>query len=383
MDTDWLYFVILFSLYFIYFVFTASENILKSTNSISSTTPVIFMIYRLFKLLLLVATITFIVSAGNYQLFNNLQVYEKILSILLIAFSFYFVELLVIPIPDSIKIFTNSLLSSLILIFVNEKKQSSNNNYNGHTKDSDDYTSENETIKNDQKELISGVVEFNTSVVREIMTPRVDITAVDKSVLLKDLMDIINISGHSRIPFYESNIDNIAGIIYAKDLLPYLKPESNKKEFNILDITREPLFVPESKLIKDLLHEFQDKKMHLAIVVDEFGSTAGLITLEDILEEIVGEIRDEYDKDEVEFQKIDNISYLCAGKFNIDSFNEYFDNEYLLTTEGYDTIAGFIISQAGEIPPVDYFLEYNGFQFTVVELINKRISKVKIKDKRK
>jgi len=341
------------------------------------------MIYRLFKLLLLVATITFIVSAGNYQLFNNLQVYEKILSILLIAFSFYFVELLVIPIPDSIKIFTNSLLSSLILIFVNEKKQSSNNNYNGHTKDSDDYTSENETIKNDQKELISGVVEFNTSVVREIMTPRVDITAVDKSVLLKDLMDIINISGHSRIPFYESNIDNIAGIIYAKDLLPYLKPESNKKEFNILDITREPLFVPESKLIKDLLHEFQDKKMHLAIVVDEFGSTAGLITLEDILEEIVGEIRDEYDKDEVEFQKIDNISYLCAGKFNIDSFNEYFDNEYLLTTEGYDTIAGFIISQAGEIPPVDYFLEYNGFQFTVVELINKRISKVKIKDKRK
>jgi len=284
-------------------------------------------------------------------------------------------------IPESIKILCHSVFLKIILIFVYEKRISTNNS-KGYSKEIDEFQNDNGILKNDQKELISGIVEFNTSVVREIMTPRVDITAVNKSVLLKDLMDIINISGHSRIPFYETNIDNIVGVIYAKDLLPYLKPNGAKREFNIFDITREPLFVPESKFIKDLLHEFQDKKMHLAIVVDEFGSTAGLITLEDILEEIVGEIRDEYDKDEVDFQIVSKDIFICAGKFTIDSFNEYFGKEYLLTSEGYDTIAGFIISQAGEIPITNYSFDYNGFQFTVTELINKRISKVKIEDKR-
>ncbi|KUO62304.1 hypothetical protein APF79_07265 [bacterium BRH_c32] len=384
MDTDWLYFVILISFYIFYFVFASAENILKFTNSNSSSLPVIFMIYRLFKLLFLVIIITFILSIKNHLFFNSLNAFNKIITILFIAFSFYFIELLVISIPVSIKTIFHSALVSLIMFFIHEKKQSSNNGSNGHSKDSDDdSTTEKSTLKNDQKELISGVVEFNTSIVREIMTPRVDVIAVSKSILLNDLMDIINKSGHSRIPFYETNIDNIVGIIYAKDLLPYLKPDLKEKEFDIYDITREPLFVPESKLIKDLLHEFQDKKMHLAIVVDEFGSTAGLITLEDILEEIVGEIRDEYDKDEVEFQITGNNSYLCAGKYTIDSFNEYFGKDYLVTTEGYDTVAGFIISQAGEIPPSSYSFEYNGFQFTVVELVNKRISKVRIEDNRK
>jgi CBS domain containing-hemolysin-like protein len=340
------------------------------------------MVYRLFKLLFLVIAITFILSTENYFFINSLNVYNKILLIILIAFSFYFIEILVISIPDKTKAFIHSGLVKIVMIFVHEKKPYSNGN-NGHTKDSDNIEGENQSIKNDQKELISGVVEFNTSIVREIMTPRVDITAVDRSILLQDLMDIVNIKGHSRIPFYETNIDNIIGIIYAKDLLPYLKPGLRDKEFNIFDITREPLFVPESKLIKDLLHEFQDKKMHLAIVVDEFGSTAGLITLEDILEEIVGEIRDEYDRDEMQFQITGNNNYLCAGKFTIDSFNEYFGKDYLMTTEGYDTVAGFIISQAGEIPPINYAFEYNNFRFTVIELINKRISKVKIEDNRK
>ncbi len=382
MDTDWLYFVILFIIYFFYFVFTASENILKSGNSNSTSTPVIFMVYRLFKLLFLVIAITFILSTENYFFINSLNVYNKILLIILMAFSFYFIEILVISIPDTIKSVFHKGIVKIVMIFVNEKKPYSNGN-NGNIKDSDNYEAANDSIKNDQKELISGVVEFNTSIVREIMTPRVDITAVDRSILLQDLMDIVNIKGHSRIPFYETNIDNIIGIIYAKDLLPYLKPGLRDKEFNIFDIAREPLFVPESKLIKDLLHEFQDKKMHLAIVVDEFGSTAGLITLEDILEEIVGEIRDEYDKDEIEFQITGNDNYLCAGKFTIDSFNEYFGKDYLMTTEGYDTVAGFIISQAGEIPPINYMFEYNGFRFTVLELINKRISKVRIEDNRK
>jgi CBS domain containing-hemolysin-like protein len=340
------------------------------------------MVYRLFKLLFLVIAITFILSTENYFFINSLNVYNKILLIILIAFSFYFIEILVISIPDTIKSVFHKGIVKIVMIFVNEKKPYSNGN-NGNIKDSDNYEAANDSIKNDQKELISGVVEFNTSIVREIMTPRVDITAVDRSILLQDLMDIVNIKGHSRIPFYETNIDNIIGIIYAKDLLPYLKPGLRDKEFNIFDITREPLFVPESKLIKDLLHEFQDKKMHLAIVVDEFGSTAGLITLEDILEEIVGEIRDEYDRDEMQFQITGNNNYLCAGKFTIDSFNEYFGKDYLMTTEGYDTVAGFIISQAGEIPPINYAFEYNNFRFTVIELINKRISKVKIEDNRK
>jgi CBS domain containing-hemolysin-like protein len=160
------------------------------------------------------------------------------------------------------------------------------------------------TIEEEEQELIHGLVAFRTVTVREVMTPRVDIAAVSLDTDFDELMKIVTESGHSRLPLYRDNFDEIIGIIYAKDLLPFLRNDDVKKTLSLEKIARKAMFVPESKLISDLLREFQEKKMHMGIVVDEYGGTAGLISLEDILEEIVGDIRDEYDKEETEITKL-------------------------------------------------------------------------------
>jgi CBS domain containing-hemolysin-like protein len=174
------------------------------------------------------------------------------------------------------------------------------------------------TIEEGEHELIQGIVSFKTVTAREVMTPRVDISAVSINSSFDELMDIITTSGHSRIPLFERNLDQIVGVIYAKDLLPYLKNENMRKTLSLRKIAREAMFVPESILINNLLHDFQEKNMHLGIVVDEYGGTAGLISLEDILEEIVGDIRDEFDKEENTISKINENSYLVLGKTSID-----------------------------------------------------------------
>ncbi|KAB2838695.1 MAG: CBS domain-containing protein, partial [Melioribacteraceae bacterium] len=178
------------------------------------------------------------------------------------------------------------------------------------------------TIEEGEHELIHGIVSFKTVMTREIMTPRVDIAAVSVDESFDDLMNVINESGHSRIPLYEDSLDKVIGIIYAKDMLPYLKTPELKKNLSLKSIAREVIYVPGTKLINDLLHEFQVKKIHLGIVVDEYGGTAGLISLEDILEEIVGEIRDEHDKEEAEITKLNDYSYMGLGKVSIDEIND-------------------------------------------------------------
>lgn len=234
------------------------------------------------------------------------------------------------------------------------------------------------TIEEEEHELIHGIVSFKTVTAREVMTPRVDISAIAANAGFDELMKIITSSGHSRIPIYENSIDKVLGIIYAKDLLPYLKNPEMRKNLSLRKIAREAMFVPGTKLINDLLHDFQDKKMHLGIVVDEYGGTAGLISLEDILEEIVGDIRDEYDKEEIPITKLDDNSHLVLGQVSIDELNELLENDFSSENDDYDTVGGFIFNHAGNIPPQGFHFTYNNYKFTVKDVVKKRIKKVLI-----
>lgn len=234
------------------------------------------------------------------------------------------------------------------------------------------------TIEEEEHELIHSLVRYKSVVVREIMTPRVDISAVDKETTFDELVAKITESGHSRIPLYADNMDDIIGIIYAKDVLPFLAKPELKKDFTILKIARQPLFVPETKLISDLMSEFQSKNMHVGIVVDEYGGTSGLVSFEDILEEIVGDIRDELDVEELPIVAIDEKKFMALGKTSIDVLNELLDFDFSSKNDDYDTIGGFIFNYSGTIPTENFSFTFDNFKFTVKEVRNKRINKVLI-----
>ncbi len=225
--------------------------------------------------------------------------------------------------------------------------------------------------------IIQSIVSIKSVTVHEVMTPRVDMTVVPHDIAFTELVDIIKESGHSRIPVYKDSLDNITGIAYAKDVLPYIR-KNGKPEFDVMKIVRGAMFIPKTKIINDLMYEFQDKKMHIAIVVDEYGGTAGLITLEDIIEEIVGEIRDEYDKEENPVSKIDDNKYLVMGKIPIDELNELLNMNISQEKEDYETLAGMILNNAGHIPKEGYNFNLENFKFTVKEVSKKRINKVLI-----
>ncbi|MBI9072291.1 MAG: HlyC/CorC family transporter [Melioribacteraceae bacterium] len=234
------------------------------------------------------------------------------------------------------------------------------------------------TIEDDEHELIHGIVSFKTISVREVMTPRVDVTAVSSDTDFDSLLNLINESGHSRIPLYKNDLDDIIGIIYAKDLLPFLNNSETQKNISLRKISRNALFIPESKLISDTMRDFQQKNRHMGIVVDEYGGTSGIVTLEDILEEIVGEIRDEYDNEENEITELENGSYLVLGKVSIDEINELLASNLSSENDDYDTVGGFIFNKAAIIPDEGFNFEHDCFKFTVKEVDNKRISKVLI-----
>ena len=232
------------------------------------------------------------------------------------------------------------------------------------------------TIEEGEHELIHGIVSFKDVTVREIMTPRVDITAIEINESFEELIALINESGHSRIPLYQDSMDKILGIIYAKDLLPFIKNPHLRKTLSLKNIAREAIFVPSVKKINELLHEFQEMKIHLGIVVDEYGGTAGLISLEDILEEIVGEIRDENEKEEIGILKISENQFSVLGKIPISELNEFFNDNFSSDNDDYDTVGGFVFNQAGKIPQQGYSFVYNNYKFTVKEVFNKRVKKV-------
>lgn len=231
-------------------------------------------------------------------------------------------------------------------------------------------------IEVEEHELIQGIVDFKNVSVREVMTPRVDIISVSTEDSFETLMKTISESGFSRIPLYQDNLDNIVGILYAKDLIPYIQNPESAINLQLKKIARDVMFVPETKPIKDLLHEFQEKKLHVGIVVDEYGGTAGLISLEDILEEIVGDIRDEFDKEEKQIFKLNDNSYVLQGRIQIDELNDLLGEDFSSVNDDYDTLGGFIFNHAGNIPRQGFHFVHNNYKFTVKEVINKRINKV-------
>lgn len=235
------------------------------------------------------------------------------------------------------------------------------------------------TLEKDEREMIHSIFEFGETMVKEIMIPRTDMISASTETSLTDLMDLVKIKLHSRIPVYKERIDNIIGILYLKDLLPYLsKQPSNKVDLEKL--ARPAYFVPEQKKIDELLKEFQQERMHMAIVVDEYGGVAGLATMEDVIEEIVGEIQDEYDKESPLFKKVDENTYIVDGRMTIEEINKEL-NLNLPIEEGIETISGFILRILGSLPKEKESVEFNGYQFVVERVVRNRILKVRIEKK--
>lgn len=237
-----------------------------------------------------------------------------------------------------------------------------------------------EIPNDDESELIDGIVSFKEISAKEVMTPRADIISISSNAELTEALEIINQTRHSRIPLYNEDLDNITGIIYAKDLLKFIGKHENNEVVELDKVARKPFFIPETKMIRDLLNEFQEKKMHIAIVINEFGSTAGLISLEDIIEEIVGEIRDELDIEEYPIFKTDENKFLAIGKTPIEEVNETVGIN-VPVSENYDSIGGFILNTAGEFPKEGYSFVFGDAVFTVKEVLNKRIKRVLIEKK--
>jgi CBS domain containing-hemolysin-like protein len=206
------------------------------------------------------------------------------------------------------------------------------------------------------------------------MIPRVDMVAIEENISLDPLLDLVKEKRHSRIPVYKKSIDEIVGIFYVKDLLSLWK---EAEEVKVKDLMRSPYFVPESKRVSDLLHEFQKKKVHMAIVVDEYGGVSGLVTLEDLLEEIVGEIRDEYDAEEVLFKKLEDGSILLNAKMDIGEANK--ELEINIPENGFETVGGFILDLLGRLPQQGEEIEYKNLKITIVEADEHSLSKVRIK----
>ncbi|MBF1438688.1 gliding motility-associated protein GldE [Hoylesella nanceiensis] len=237
------------------------------------------------------------------------------------------------------------------------------------------------TDKNDIKEeqkMLQGIVRFGDETVREVMTSRQDIVALNINSPFSDVLKSIVENNYSRIPVYQNNDDNIKGVLYIKDLLPHLaKPTSFKWQ----TLMRPPHFVPETKRLDDMMKDFKENKVHIAIVVDEFGGTSGLITLEDILEEIVGEINDEYDEEDTSYSKLNYNTYVFDGKTLLSDVTKILevDDDYFSEIEGdADSLAGLLLEIKGDFPTMHERIEYRNFMFEILKVDGRRISKVKI-----
>ena len=231
-------------------------------------------------------------------------------------------------------------------------------------------------LQKDEKEMIHSIFEMGETMAREIMVPRTDMVCIEKSATLNQVLTIVKDKLHSRLPVYADKVDNIIGILHLKDLLPFIK-KRNMGSFNLEKLARPPYYVPEQKKLNELLREFQTKRIHMAIVVDEYGGTSGLVTLEDVIEEIVGEIQDEYDSETPEFRRISETSFLVDGGMSLDDINEELGLE-LPTEEGVDTLAGFLLGQFGSVPRSKEKITYNGYEFIIEKATKKRIHLVKI-----
>lgn len=236
-----------------------------------------------------------------------------------------------------------------------------------------------EDTPSEEKDILRGIVNFGTLTVKQVMRSRMDITAVDVDIDFHELMDRINKSGYSRIPVYEETIDNILGILYIKDLLPHIEQE---EDFAWRELIRKSFFVPENKKVDTLLKDFQQKRVHMAIVVDEYGGTSGLVTLEDLIEEIIGEINDEFDdRDEFLFQEIDSSTFIFEGKVSLNDFCKKLelDSQIFDEVKGEsESLGGLLLELNSKFPKNGTKIQFEDFEFTILAMDSRKIKKVKV-----
>lgn len=229
-------------------------------------------------------------------------------------------------------------------------------------------------IDEEEGGMLQSILELDETYLREIMVPRTDMVCVDAAAPLTQVLEAILQSGHSRIPIYKGNIDNIIGLVYAKDLLPYWGQSLDK--ITLDKVLRQPFLVPESKQVSVLLREFRETRVHIAIVIDEYGGTAGLITIEDLIEEIVGDIQDEYDLEEEWLIADPDGTVVVNGRLNIEEFEEYFDVE--VEREKFDTISGYVIEQFGQVPAVGEKVRVGQFDMLIEKGDQRSIQQIRI-----
>lgn len=238
-------------------------------------------------------------------------------------------------------------------------------------------TDKSETSK-DEKKILNGIVSFGSLEVKQIMKPRIDVFSVPNSISYVELIKMVKQNKFSRIPVYQNKIDEVIGIIYLKDLFPHL----NKKDFNWNSLIREPYFIPENKKLDDLLKEFQQLKIHLAVVVDEYGGNSGIVTMDDIVEEIVGDINDQFNMEDFSYSKIDDYNYIFEGKTNLNDLYRVInvnDQSIFESKKGEsETLAGFLLEQIGFFPKRGSVIKVNNIKFTINEVDRKRIKKVEV-----
>ena len=229
-------------------------------------------------------------------------------------------------------------------------------------------------LEEEEKEMIHNVFELADTVVREVMVPRMDMVTVEADDSIQEALNVIVQGGQSRIPVFSESIDNIIGVLYAKDLLKVFA--SGQRPRNVRPLVRPAYFVFETKRLDDLLHEMQRQRVHMAIVVDEYGGVAGLVTIEDLVEEIIGDIQDEYDREEVLYERRNHDEYIVDAKMPIDDLNELMESA--LPSEDYDTLGGFVYAQLDKIPSVGDVVRFDGLTFTVLSTKGRRVTKVKV-----
>nr|WP_099544693.1 gliding motility-associated protein GldE [Maribacter sp. 4G9] len=238
-------------------------------------------------------------------------------------------------------------------------------------------TSDGDTTKEEQK-ILQGIVTFGNTDTKQVMRPRIDIFALNDQMKFPEVLEEIKKNGYSRIPVFSENLDNVLGVLYVKDLLPYL----DRKSLNWMSLIREPYFVPENKKLDDLLADFQTKKNHLAVVVDEYGGTSGIVTLEDIIEEIVGDISDEFDDEDLVFSKLDDYNYVFEGKTTLKDFYRVIkltDEDIFEENKGEsETIAGFVLEMAGSFPKRGEEVIFKDYKFVVESFDKKRLKQIKV-----
>lgn len=237
-------------------------------------------------------------------------------------------------------------------------------------------TSQNDTTDGEQK-ILEGIVTFGNTEVRQVMSPRIDVFALNLEENFREIIPKIVEKGYSRIPVYRENIDQIEGILFIKDLIPYIDSE----DFNWTELLREPFFVPESKKLDDLLKDFQSMKSHLAVVVDEYGGTSGIISLEDVLEEIVGDISDEFDNEDAIYSQIDDKNFLFEGKISLKDFYRILDldeSEFEDQKGEAETLAGFLLELSGNFPKKNQKITFHNLNFTIENVDKRRIKQIKV-----